>query len=233
MFVLSVLRDVVRVAPDKFDRDLVEVLSEELDKKYANKVIPNIGLCICTHDFKSIEEAKVYPSDGGAHHSVVFRLIVFRPFVGEVAVGTIVRSTSQGIHVSLDFFEDVFIPKHLLPQPSEYDARAKLWVWKYEGSGDGGVFHVDEQVRFQVERVDYTELSDTARGVVATTTTVEHRGASAGGGQGSIPPAQPFVRQRSTSVDLTDGEEQEEPPAMMIIGSVQDHGLGLVTWNWC
>ena len=31
-----------------------KILSEELDKKYANKILPEIGLCICTFDFKKV-----------------------------------------------------------------------------------------------------------------------------------------------------------------------------------
>ena len=29
-------------------------MAEELDKKYANKVLPDLGLCICTFDFVNV-----------------------------------------------------------------------------------------------------------------------------------------------------------------------------------
>ena len=157
VFCLTLLRDVVRVAPDKFDRQLIDVLKEELDKKYSNKVIADVGLCIVTQDLKQVQDAVIYPADGGAHHRVVFRMLVYRPLVGEIAVGTIVVSNAEGIRVSLDFFDDIFIPNYLLPQPSEYDPRTRLWVWRYEGAdnGEAGVFNMHEQVRFRVESVAY------------------------------------------------------------------------------
>ena len=45
---------------------------------------------------------------------MTFRLIVFRPFKGEVLIGRISSSTPAGIKVRLDFFEDILIPGHLL-----------------------------------------------------------------------------------------------------------------------
>ena len=243
MFVLTVLRDVVRVAADKFDRELLEVLAEELDKKYANKVIVDTGMCICVHDFLSVEDAMLYPADGGAHHPVVFRCVVFRPFVGEVAVGTITGANKDGIKVSLDFFDDVFVPSYLLPQPAEYDSRAKLWVWKYEGSEEGGIFSTHEQVRFRVESISFSQVETTASGQRVTTATtasesapVSHAPATDMRSSSSINaaslPVPSLVKQRSTSVDLSADNTTAVPAVMHITASVNDHGLGLVCWNW-
>ena len=41
-------------------------------------------------------------------------MTVFRPFVGEVLSGRIMAATHRGIRISLEFFDDVFIPEHLL-----------------------------------------------------------------------------------------------------------------------
>jgi len=242
------MRDVVRVAPETFDRDLLEVLEEELDKKYANKMIPDVGLSICVNDFQTIEDAIIYPGDGGAYHKVVFRLFVFRPFVGEIAVGTIIHSDEKGIRVSLDFFDDIFIPNYLLPQPSEYDQRAKLWVWKYEGSEEGGIFTLHEQIRFRIESIGFTQIETTMSGRQATMNSTENSSSSKNGetssyfngvdmrgvhGLGKQVIEGQQVRQRSTSIDLSkEVSTATDPPCMQITASVNDHGLGLVCWNW-
>ena len=48
-----------------------------------------------------------------------------------------------GVRVSLDFFEDIFVPANNLPTPHEFqegsdgsdgaEASENTWVWKYEG----------------------------------------------------------------------------------------------------
>lgn len=67
MFVLTRLSDVIPVAPDLFDADYTQVLTEEIDRKYANKVIADVGLCVTMYDFVSIGDAFVHPSDGTSH----------------------------------------------------------------------------------------------------------------------------------------------------------------------
>ena len=45
---------------------------------------------------------------------VEFRLVVFRPFKGEVITGKISSSSEGGIRVALDFFDDVQVPMELM-----------------------------------------------------------------------------------------------------------------------
>ena len=46
----------------------MQVLTEEVDRKYANRVVTDVGLGICLYDFVEIGDAYLYPSDGAAHH---------------------------------------------------------------------------------------------------------------------------------------------------------------------
>ncbi len=51
------------------------------------QVIPDVGLVVTIYDVTSIEGGHVYPNDGAAYFRSKFRLVVFRPFAGEVIVG--------------------------------------------------------------------------------------------------------------------------------------------------
>jgi DNA-directed RNA polymerase III subunit RPC8 len=87
MYVLVEMRDIVHVKPWQFDQDLRLIVEEELNKKYANKVIYEVGLCIALFDILKIEDSYVFPGDGSSHTRVTFRFVVFRPFIDEVLVG--------------------------------------------------------------------------------------------------------------------------------------------------
>ena len=89
MYVLAEMRDIVHVKPWQFDQDLRIVVEDELNKKYANKVIYELGLCIALFDISKIEDSYVFPGDGSSHTRVTFRYVVFRPFIDEVLVGNI------------------------------------------------------------------------------------------------------------------------------------------------
>lgn len=72
-----------------------------INTKYANKVIPDVGLCICLFDILQASEGRVKWGDGGLWHSVKARLVVFRPFVGEILVGKVMSSDEKGIRGTL------------------------------------------------------------------------------------------------------------------------------------
>jgi DNA-directed RNA polymerase III subunit RPC8 len=40
----------VRIRPEDFSKRTIEALEDNLNEKYANKVIQNIGLAICVYD---------------------------------------------------------------------------------------------------------------------------------------------------------------------------------------
>ena len=111
MFLLAVIEDKLKTLPDQFERDSDAVLLDQIDIKFANKVLVDVGLCITLFDFLEVGDPYIYPAEGSAHQHVRFRMVVFRPFAGEVRNKTkcliIVRSsnalTSIPIVFSVDF----------------------------------------------------------------------------------------------------------------------------------
>ena len=87
MYFLAEIRDIIHVKPWQFDKDLKVVIENELNNKYANKVVFELGLCIALFDILLIEDSYVFPGDGSSHTRVTFRFVVFRPFIDEVLVG--------------------------------------------------------------------------------------------------------------------------------------------------
>ena len=53
------------------------------------QVVTDLGLVITLYDITQIEGGYIYPSDGAAHYDVKFKLVVFRPFTGEVIEGSL------------------------------------------------------------------------------------------------------------------------------------------------
>lgn len=60
----------MQVAPGKFSGDALDVLTAQIEAKFADRVIANVGLCLCLHSYESIGDPYVYPSDGAAHYKV-------------------------------------------------------------------------------------------------------------------------------------------------------------------
>lgn len=101
MFVVATLNDTVSIPPHRFKDELSRIVAEELDRKLANTVFQELGLCICLYDILSLGDCILVPSDANFHVKVKFRYVVFRPMIDEILVGKIRSSSKDGITVSL------------------------------------------------------------------------------------------------------------------------------------
>ena len=101
MFVLAHMQDNLKVLPADFARPAPSALRDVISDKYFNKVIKDIGLVISLWNFVKVGDAYIYPNDGSAHYKVEFKLLVFRPFEGELIDGKIESCHEQGINITL------------------------------------------------------------------------------------------------------------------------------------
>ncbi|KOX77413.1 DNA-directed RNA polymerase III subunit RPC8 [Melipona quadrifasciata] len=155
MFVLAELKDTVRIPPWEFKRKLNDAITDELNRKLANKVYHDVGLCIALHDITKIEESYIFPGDGASHTKVVF--------------------------LTLGFFEDIVIPPHKLQHPSRFDQMEQAWVWEYDtGDGEKHDLFMDagEIIRFRVISETFTEALPTGPNMSGETETSEAKNTS-------------------------------------------------------
>ena len=202
MFEVVRLEDTVHIPPSEFGKPILEAATEELNAKYPNKVIIDLGLCIALHDIIRIGESQLYQGSAHQHALVEFRLVVFRPFVGEVLSGTVVSCDQQGVRMSLGFFDDIFIPSMLMMGgemggSSSWSEEEQLWVWNV--SEDDQLFlDLENPARFRVSSVAYRRPAASAE-------------ARAPGTQAA-------------------GSGDSEPAAMQITAAIDHPGLGLISW---
>eukprot|EP00123_Amoebidium_parasiticum_P004654 comp15939_c0_seq1/m.13338 comp15939_c0_seq1/g.13338 ORF comp15939_c0_seq1/g.13338 comp15939_c0_seq1/m.13338 type:complete len:236 (-) comp15939_c0_seq1:169-876(-) len=218
MFSLAIIKDVIRIAPADFQREFSETVAAELNAKYANKVVPQVGLCIILFDIIKYGDQYIYPGDGAAFVEVEFRYVVFRPFVGEVLVGKVRSCNPAGIQVTMGFFDDIFIPGDTVPYPSKFDREEQVWVWSYQGHNltiDPG-----QDIRF---RVISESFQDVAPPSTTTSGPVQPRSSS------SLPPPPAPKASEANKSDLDSSEVFKQSPYTLTC-SINDDGLGLLLW---
>ena len=106
----------------------------------------------------------IFPGDGASHVEITFRMVVFRPHIGEILTGTIRSCNEDGIEVSMKFFDDILIPAtteedseaaRCMQPNTRFDSKERLWVWQY---GDNELFLDEgEQIRFRVAKDMFTD----------------------------------------------------------------------------
>jgi hypothetical protein len=66
-----------------------DAVIEAIEGAFVDKVVLGLGLVLTLYDLVAIEEGHIHHSDGGAHHRVTFRVVVFSPAPGELLVGEV------------------------------------------------------------------------------------------------------------------------------------------------
>lgn len=127
MFNLALIDDTIKIEASQLGLDTITALTFNINAKYSNRILPNVGLCISHFDYSSISEGRLTNRDGCTYYKVTFRLIVFRPFVGEMLEGFITSSDEGGIRITLGFFDDVHVSRDALPSPCGYDHSQAQW----------------------------------------------------------------------------------------------------------
>lgn len=87
MFFLTALEDELRVLPQDLAKTPQAAVTEVIEQRYLDKALPDLGLAVTVYDIQSIEGGFIYPNDGAAYFKVQFRLVIFRPFPGEIIQG--------------------------------------------------------------------------------------------------------------------------------------------------
>lgn len=104
-------------------------------------------------DILTSTEGLIGHGTGLVNINVEFRLVVFRPFRGEIIYGRIKSSNQDGIVIDLEFTSEVFVPWQNLFENSEYRESEGCWVWK--GETDEFFFDRGEAVLIRVEQEEW------------------------------------------------------------------------------
>ncbi|KAL3921761.1 MAG: hypothetical protein SGARI_006602 [Bacillariaceae sp.] len=211
MFVVETIRDTVKVdASDLGTGDNTSsIIYREIDKKYPNRVIYNVGLVIARYHKSKLRMQHGKLQGSCTHWPVTFDLIVFRPCIGEIIVGHVYESTEEGLQVSVGFFDAIFIPAYWMLNPSKYENDGWVWAPKYdddeEDEDDDGPttyeMNTGAEIRVRVKAINYNRNLAEAKGK--------------------------STRARSGSVVE---ENFVKASTMQVVASICEDGLGLTEW---
>ena len=74
---------------------------------------------------------------------------MFRPFLNEVLIGKVRSCTAEGLRVSVDFFDDIFVPKSNILMDNEFrhEGGRQKWVTGFALDREIGAILIDIRVQ--------------------------------------------------------------------------------------
>ncbi|GAB2284309.1 hypothetical protein Dimus_018771 [Dionaea muscipula] len=152
MFFLTKMEHKLQLPPHLLDLPIGEAMKRQLDLIFLDKVIAKYGLCITIYDIQSIDGGIIIPTDGCPTYTAVFRMVMFRPFVGELLRLMILTGKTPARYHLLDSWHLLLVNNfsHTL---IEIDQRSVGGIIGMESNGFGPL-----RILFRVLKVEYPPI---------------------------------------------------------------------------
>lgn len=241
MFVLITRREIIRLPPSRLSKPespslgghknaLAEAVRAELNAIYCNRVVPpDCGLAIAVMDVLELGEPLLHAGDPhiciDSTHPLslllaLFRLIVFRPLAGEILIGQIRSCTSDGLHLTLGFFDDILVPSRCMQPGTVFEVGEQSWVWNYSSTGDAVDMDTSSDGATAANSKLYLDTGELIRFRVIQEIFTETRESVS-------------KKPTATAAASGDGSTDHHTPTVApyrIVGSIAEDGLGLLSW---
>jgi len=101
MFYKIKVKDFIRIAPDKFSKDLEEAMIIEIKAKYEGHISEELGIIIDVLGIENIKDGTIITGDGATFYETEFALLTFIPEMQEVLLGSIKDIADFGAFINM------------------------------------------------------------------------------------------------------------------------------------
>lgn len=130
MYRIMTIEDTIRVPPEKFAMKSRDAVRQALSDKYECLIEPKLGVVLMIVNVDKISEGKIFPEDPGIHYPVVFKALVYRPEIHELAFGEVVDNTEFGSFVRVGPLDGLVHISQLMDDYVSFDSKNSLFLGK-------------------------------------------------------------------------------------------------------
>ncbi len=149
------IKDVVRVSPEEFQKDLELALVSSIKQKYEGHVSKELGIVIDVVDLDDVSPGIVIHGDGAAYYELVFSVLTFKPEVSEIAFSRIKDIADFGAFMDLGAMDGMI---HISQTMDDFVSFSKEKT--LSGKKSRRVLKVGDLCRARIVAVSYKDLSN-------------------------------------------------------------------------
>ena len=101
MFYLAEVEDHVRVEPRHFGLATKDAVAEQLEESYVKTMHKDLGFVISVIGVQNVGEGIIIPGDGAAYYKSRFTVLVWKPELHELVLGSIKEITNFGAFMQI------------------------------------------------------------------------------------------------------------------------------------
>jgi DNA-directed RNA polymerase subunit E' len=133
MYYVHTLQDTFKMAPEFFDRDIEEVATLALKRKYEGVIDKKLGVAVSVFNVRNISDGAILPGDPATHHNVEFDVLTYTPYVDEVVAGEVTELAEFGAFVRIGPIEGLVHVSQITNDFLNFDKKVPAFVSKKSG----------------------------------------------------------------------------------------------------
>lgn len=133
MYYINSIKDTFKIMPEYFDKELDEVASEIIKRKYEGRIDHNMGVIVVIFNVRNISDGIIYSGDPSTHHNVEFDVLSYLPHVDEVVAGEVTELVEFGAFVRIGPIEGLVHVSQITNDFLSFDRKVPAFVSKKSG----------------------------------------------------------------------------------------------------
>lgn len=133
MYYLSSVRDTFKMPPEYFDKEIENVASEVLRRKYDGTIDKILGVIVAIFNIRNISDGAIYAGDPSTHHDVEFDMLTYMPYVEEVVAGEVTELAEFGAFIRIGPIDGLVHVSQITNDFLSFDRKLPAFVSKKTG----------------------------------------------------------------------------------------------------
>ncbi|MEM3227765.1 MAG: DNA-directed RNA polymerase [Candidatus Micrarchaeaceae archaeon] len=130
MYKIYSVNDIFKLPPEEFGKDIEEVATRELAKKYESTIDKDMGIILLVFNVRNIGDGILYPADPATHHAVDFDVLTYTPQVEEIVAGEVSELAEFGAFVKIGPIDGLVHVSQIANEFLSFDRKATEFVSK-------------------------------------------------------------------------------------------------------
>ncbi|MDE1811079.1 MAG: DNA-directed RNA polymerase [Candidatus Micrarchaeota archaeon] len=133
MYYTQTVKDMFKLPPDDFNKDIEEVAGQILQKKYSGTIDKDSGVIVKVYNVREISDGMIYPGDPSTHHEVQFDMLSYLPYVDEIVIGEVSEIAEFGAFVRIGPIDGLVHVSQITNDFLSFDKKTQQFASKRSG----------------------------------------------------------------------------------------------------
>ncbi|MDE1870956.1 MAG: DNA-directed RNA polymerase [Candidatus Micrarchaeota archaeon] len=133
MYYIHSVKDTFKISPEHFDKDIEEVATDVLKRKYEGTIDKSLGVIVAVFNIRDVSDGIIYAGDPSLHHDAEFDMLTYMPYVEEVVAGEVTELAEFGAFIRIGPIDGLVHVSQITNDFLSFDRKVPAFVSKKSG----------------------------------------------------------------------------------------------------